>query len=241
MRMIPNYSGPFSERPYFEKCEIETIATDELRNVDLLPEEPAPIRIERFIEKRFRIAPDYRDLPPGLLGLTKFGANGSVEIVISTSLSEDGDDVSARRLNSTLAHEAGHALLHRRLFSELHLADQTSALTEDIQVDRRRILCRTVDERVSDRSASRSTYSGQWWEYQANLMIGALLMPRPLVRDALVPLLTRVGMLGIEALSTASREPAARTAAEIFDVNPVVARIRINEVFPPNLDDQLTL
>ena len=241
MKMIRTNSGPFSERPYFEKTEIDTIATDELRIVGLLPEEPGPIRIEWFIEKRFGIVPEYRNLPHGILGFTKFTTNGCDEIVISKALSEDGSDVAERRLNTTLAHEAGHALLHSHLFADLHRNTPARTMTDGVKADRQTILCRKIDERVSNVPGPRSNYDGQWWEYQANLMIGALLLPRPVLRTALVPMLSPVGMLGVEALDRADRELAANYAASIFEVNPIVARIRVDEVFPQNLGQQLTL
>jgi hypothetical protein len=37
------------------------------------------------------------------------------------------------------------------------------------------------------------------------------------------------------------REEAARSLGEIFDVNPAVARIRIQEIFPEQMIRQLTL
>ena len=40
------------------------------------------------------------------------------------------------------------------------------------------------------------------------------------------------GMLGVEILDEKRREEAIRTLADIFDVNPVVARIRTNELYP---------
>ena len=71
-----------------------------------------PIRVDRFIEKRYRIVPQYEDILDGILGFTRFGAKGPEEVVVSRSLSEEGSRVAERRMNSTLAHEAGHMLLH---------------------------------------------------------------------------------------------------------------------------------
>ena len=239
--MIRTNKGPFAKRPFFEKDEIDTIASDELRMVGLLPEEPAPIRIERFIEKSFGIVPTYQDLPSDLLGFTRFTVNGCEEIVVSKALSEEGSDVAERRLNSTLAHEAGHALLHSQLFADLHRSTPTKRITDDVKINRKTILCRKVTEGVSDSPGNRSNYDGQWWEYQANLMIGTLLIPRPLLRRALVPVLSPVGMLGFEAMDPGNRDLATSIAASVFEVNPVVARIRVDEVFPPNSEGQLTL
>ena len=60
MRISKAWSGPFLNRLYLKDEEIESIATNELRDVGLLPTEPSPIRVDRFIEKRFDIVPQFR-------------------------------------------------------------------------------------------------------------------------------------------------------------------------------------
>jgi hypothetical protein len=47
------------------------------------------------------------------------------------------------------------------------------------------------------------------------------------------PFLSPAGLLGVEVLAEARREEAVRALAEVFDVNPVVTRIRIGELYPP--------
>ncbi len=72
-------------------------------------------------------------------------------------------------------------------------------------------------------------------------MIGALLLPRALVLKALEPLMTLRGQLGMGILEEAKRDEAAETLADTFDVNPVVARIRIDQIFPASIGGQLPL
>jgi hypothetical protein len=62
-------SGPSSKQPYFTPSQITQICCDELRKEGLFPGAPEAIRIDRFIEKRFRVSPQYEDLPAGVLGL----------------------------------------------------------------------------------------------------------------------------------------------------------------------------
>jgi len=112
MKNLRAKSGPFSERIYYPDQEIESICSDELAKVGLLPAEPSPIRIDRFIEKRFQVTPSYEDLVDGVLGLTRFGSRGVHEVVISKVLETERTQVAERRIRSTLAHEAGHGLLH---------------------------------------------------------------------------------------------------------------------------------
>lgn len=54
------------------------------------PSTPGPIRIDRFIEKRFNVVHSYEDLGEGILGLTKFGPSGVKAIMVARSLEEDG-------------------------------------------------------------------------------------------------------------------------------------------------------
>jgi len=223
--MTPIRSGPSSKQPYFTPSQIDQICCDELRNEGLFPATPEAIRIERFIEKRFRVSPQYEDLPAGVLGFTRFGKNGVKAVVISAALDAEGGKVAERRVRTTMAHEAGHGLLHAHLFAlaeiPLHLFDKDSHSGDQI-------LCRDVQG--SEQKAGR--YDGRWWEYQANRAMGGLLCPRPLVLEAMKPFVVSAGLLGIEVLDEDRREESVRTLADIFDVNPVVARIRVSELFP---------
>ena len=238
MRIYRAKSGPFSERPYYSVEEVEQICTDELLKINLLPLDPEPIRIDRFIEKRFKVDPKYEDLPLGLLGCTKFGPNGVEEIVVSKSLAEENRKVSERRISTTLAHEVGHGLLHAHLFA---FGEQSRSLFGDsLDAIEPKILCRTdTIEGIQDRK--RVNYGGKWWEYQANLAIGGLLLPRQLVMIIMEPFLVEKGQLGSKVLDSVHKEEATRELVEVFDVNPIVARIRISTIFPADKDFQLTL
>lgn len=229
------------ERHYFEESEMESIAIDALRSVDLLPTRPGPIRVERFIEKRFDIVPQYEDLPADLLGFTRFGPNGPETVVISRLLAEENDRVAERRLSSTLAHEAGHMLLHRHLFALQRRARTRSLFDDDLDEKNQAILCRPESVGIPSETARMPHYDGRWWEYQANKMIGALLVPRLLVSNALSSFLVARGHLGLMQLDETRREEAAFYLADVFDVNPAVARIRIGEIFPVIAIGQLTL
>jgi len=222
MKTFRATSGPFRTRPYYEDREIESICADELARVGLLPSAPAPVRIERFIEKRFNVTPTYADMGEGVLGLTKFDSNGVAEVLISQRLEEAGTKVAERRIWSTMAHEAGHCLLHAHLYS---LGDAQSDLFRSGRDAPEPVLCR------GDLEAAKN-YNGEWWEYQANRTIGAFLMPRRLVEIALRPFMIDIGKLGFWFFDRTRTEEAARSLAETFDVNPAVARVRIAQMWP---------
>ncbi len=236
MKTYRTTSGPFTERPYYTSNDIETICIDELRKVGLLPSSPEPIRVERFIEKKFKIHPQYDDLPDGVLGFIEFGAKGVQGITISKTLSEEGSTVAERRINTTLAHEAGHGLLHTHLF--VLGQNPESLFGKDIDPNKPKILCR--NNAIQGMKGFRDT-GYCWWEHQANLVIGPLLMPKALVVTALEPFFTKAGKLGYQVLDRVREEEAVRVLFQTFEVNPVVAKIRLDLLFPPALDSQLTL
>ncbi len=230
--------GPFAERPYFEPAEIEEICREALASVSLYPAEPSPVRIDRFIEKRFGIAPVYEELPKGVLGYTEFGPKGVQRIVISRALDDEGSQTAERRIATTLAHEGGHGLLHAHLFA---LGARGASLFGD-EVDslRPKIMCR--QEGSPQQAPVRGKrYDGRWWEFQANQAIGGLLLPRSLVERSLLSLTEETGSFGRRILQAARRDDAVRVLAEVFNVNPVVAGIRLDELYPTAGAAQLTL
>jgi hypothetical protein len=238
MRTYRAKAGPFIERPFYKPEDVEKICADELHGVDLFPSKPEPIRIERFIEKRFKITPSYEDLPEGFLGFTEFGSNGVKGIGISRLLTEEVGKVSERRINSTLAHEAGHGLLHAHLFA---FGQQPRLFFgKNIDLDKPKILCRN-NTIQGLRNYQQVSYDGCWWEYQANLAIGSFLLPKPLFMTSLEPFLIEKGIMGTCKFDRVRQDEAIKTVAEIFNVNPIVVKIRIENLLPNSEDKQLTL
>lgn len=227
MRSWRSSGSIFGQEIRFEKTEIDRMCEDALREAKMLPAVPEPIRIDRFIEKHFECRFAYEDIAEGVLGCTMFKADGGIALVAVSPSLDDGTVVGRRRFRSTAAHEAGHCLMHPILF--MQNPDQMNLeYRENLDFGRRRIMCRSED--LAGRGGKR--YDGRWWEYQANRAIGGLLLPKPLVREAIVHLLKAVGLLGTETLAEPSRKEAESIVTERFDVNPVVARIRLAEMFP---------
>lgn len=237
MRTFRAKFGPFSEQPYYEPSEVEAICLNELQKVGLYPADPSPVRIDRFIEKRFGIVPSYEDLPKGMLGFTRFSRKGVVEIVVANALDEQGTRSAERRLRTTLAHEGGHGLLHAHLFALEFRPD--SLFEHELAPDSPKILCRDEAIDRTGRVVKKPPY--RWWEYQANLAMGALLLPATLVEKALEPMLTAQGMLKRISLPTERREEAVNLLASLFDVNPIVARIRLESLYPVSTNRQMAL
>jgi hypothetical protein len=210
------------------------MCVDALTQAKLLPNIPEALRIERFIEKHFSCSVRYEDLGVGVLGCTIFNQNGSVRDVVISSRLDDGTKTGERRVRSTLAHEGGHALMHPSLFMpslNQGRLDVGETSHENLDFKERRILCRESDIKPVGKKRG---YDGRWWEWQANRAIGGLLLPISLVRQAVMPLLDKTAVTGSPSLSSLKRFEAERLVADTFEVNPIVARIRLDELFPEN-------
>jgi hypothetical protein len=234
MKTFRSQRGPFVEQPFFSDAEIEAICLDELRKQSLLPDKPEPIRIERFAEKRFKVSVESRDLGEGVLGLTEFGPSGVTGIYISEALDAEKTRTSERRVRSTIAHEVGHGLLHTFLFV---LSSNTTPLFGDLSDPKApKVLCREGNIDTGNKA-----YGGEWWEFQANAIMGHLLVPRPLLANAIEPFLIPSGNLGGKKIDPDRYEVAVRSIADTFDVNPAVARIRLEMYYPIQKTKQLML
>ena len=224
--MVPTSKGPFAKRPYYPDDAIERICSDALAETNLLPSEPGKVRIDRFIDKKFGVPIIFEPLPAQVLGFTEFGPKGveAIHIAEPAGYHAKAED---RRINSTLAHEAGHGLMHAHLF--ILGLQHGDLFGNDPDVSQKRVLCREVDDKPAD---PQRRYDGRWWEFQANCAIGALLMPKKIFLGFMQPFLEQLGSVGIPNLPSGRREEAIRAAANIFDVNPAAARVRIDSMFP---------
>jgi hypothetical protein len=236
VRKVQTPSGPFAFRLYFEDLgEIDKICLEALRSQSLLPSEPAPVRIDRFVEKQFKAPLRYEDLGPKHLGCTIFNSSGSVEaILVSRLLEEQNTTPARRRVRSTIAHEAGHGLLHGPLFVE---GDSPDPVSDGLGEKQPLILCRSEDILVDVQRA----YTGRWWEFQANQAMGSLLLPSLLIDAFLKQSGIEISSFASRMLAPAEREALIKKAAVIFDVNPIVVQIRLDSLFPQNKNEKMQL
>lgn len=227
MKRFRATSGPFEYRLTFTTGEIDEMCMEALAQAKYLPNRPEAIRIERFVEKHYTANVGYEDLGEGVLGYTAFDETGSIKGVRVSSQLEDGKASSERRVRSTWAHEAGHCLLHPSLFI---VESKQNNLTFGGKPKQRlsQFLCRDNDVRPAGAQENQKVYDGRWWEWQANRAIGGFLLPKPPVREALAGLITPASQI----LPPSKFAEAEKLLADLFEVNPVVARIRLTEMFP---------
>lgn len=210
---------------FYPTGEIERLCETDLRHAGYLPDHPEAIRIDRYLEKRWSIDLDYAPLPDGVLGMTVFESGKPAEVLVARALVDDATRPGERRLRSTLAHEAGHCLLHAGIWPDI-TGGATPLFADLSEPTRPRFVCRegTV-------GAEGKKYRGEWAEWQANTAIGGFLLPTSLVVLAIEPFTRPEGLLGTPGLDWSRAEDAARALADVFDVNPVVAKIRLDALF----------
>ena len=220
-----NFAGPFCRRIFLAEDLIEHTCRQALDSVGLLPSQPEPIRIDRFIFLRFGIEEEFESLPERVIGCAKFTLQGLRRIIVSRELAEADDPISRVRVRSTLAHEAGHGLLHEELFIEkINLESNTPLMNLDDgifdSVSKDSFLCR-AEFGVQD------VPKFEWWEYQANLAMAALLLPKHLVIEAARALLPEV-ISGPGAFEERVAE-AERQMSETFHVSRKMIEIRMGK------------
>ncbi len=224
--------GPFARFIFLRSSEVDKMCEDALKAAGKLPEEPERIDIEGFIEAYLGARLDFgTDLGADVLGFTFFSPTGKPEVIGVSPHLDEGTQVSDRRIRATLAHEAGHALIHPVLFMEAE--GQQQLFESNVDLANRRILCRRGDINPNGR------YDGRWWEYQANCAIGGFLLPKRLVLKCVENYSRAAGPLGGYVLSSDARSAAEQRLAEVFEVNPVVARIRLKSLLPESDQPEL--
>jgi hypothetical protein len=234
------YPGPEGDqRIWYEADDIEQIAEDELRRAGLMPTPVNPVPdLERFIEGHLKVDLDqYAQLPDDVLGLTQFEPARRPKISISSALTaaaEEGPPKPGRlgRWRATLAHEAGHVLLHRYLFDP-EFAPLSNGRPADNPVDRTglmRCLHRDIDTTptgISDWNKQRRTKD--WREVQANRAMAALLMPRGTFKRLAFQQMAQLQIVDPQA-DTPDADNLAAALAETCSVSRQAAAIRLRTV-----------
>ena len=168
MREARDPSGRMPYRLWYDEAEVDAVMEDELHRArDPRVTARGAVDVDIFVEGHLGITPQFVPLPRGVQGATDFFPDGRAEMRISEELSRraaDAEPGAEHLMRTTLAHEAAHVLLHRVLFLQ-----QSEALFGG-EVSRRE-LCRDI------RPVGRG-YTGEWWEWQANRGMGALLLPK---------------------------------------------------------------
>lgn len=213
-------------RLWYSDAEIERRA---LRCLEAAgqPSGPEPVvDIEFVIEEQLRTRLDqYAALPPEVLGVTDFVSGERPLVRVNAELSRRARDIESPahstvgRWRATLAHEAGHIILHAVLFDVP--ASQAGLFDADGTEVAAPAPVRCLERSIAGRGPS------DWREVQANRCMAALLMPRPLFSRHAQAAAAAEGL----AVPTPVDSPAAgrlvSRLAEQFQVSREAARIRL--------------
>lgn len=227
--MPKNTNGPFVRHKFIPPAHFERIAREALVEVGLFPDSPDKVRIDRFAEKKWGICEDYIDLPDDTLGRAGFNENGLCTIELNRRLEEDPSTHVQRRLRSTLAHEIGHGLVHADLWAETIQKRKEGDLLFEMAIQAPSILefgfsCR--GETIEGEAQKPQDF--EWWEYQANQLMSSLLLPWNLVMEVAVPF--REGLCSSKPVERSiAFDTLKHDVADVFDVNPVMAKIRLQK------------
>ena len=215
MKWLPDRSGRFERRPYYEQEELdsecEAVIIDFLNALygQMLVPMPTGALI-KLIERDAADLDLYADLSAegdGVEGVTYFFAAGRPKVRIIRTLSEQRH--RAHRLRNTLAHEYAHVRLHSALWrgSSAPAARACTCRGEDI-----------VSDSVVD-----------WLEWQASYCAAALLMPK-----SRLELLVRAYGNAHGPMPYAGSSPDAsgleQRVAEAFDVSEQAAGVRLSQL-----------
>lgn len=230
---MKEYRGPDGEmRLWYESVEVDTIMTTELVKAKLLPSAKSndlTVDLEAFVESHLGVPLDqYAELEADVLGVTAFRRDEVPRISINRDLTVSAlDDSNATpgllgRWRATVAHEASHVLLHRRIFERRSHQHALFDLPE-------RDVCHSELLRCLKRDVGFGQSHSDWKEVQANMGMGALLMPRPVFQRAVLAELERLGLTK-KLVPPGSNEHVimVERLARRFTVSKQAARIRLN-------------
>lgn len=218
MRMVPDRTGRFRERPHYDardldvECEaiITSFARGTLGEFSLpVPTDLLTKLIERDADDLDAYA-DLSDLEGDVEGVTDFIRGKRPKVRIAARLSERTNE---NRLRTTLTHEFGHVKFHNWLYQmEQPLPLFGPAVGPPTQCKRDNIMqARDVD----------------WMEWQAGYVCGALLMPASHFRAQLTDVQRELGLSGPLLKGTAEADTVARQLARRFAVSVEAANIRL--------------
>ena len=230
---MKDYRSPNGERRlWFEDHEIEEIMTDELERSGMMPNSTAlAVDIEAFLELHLSVKLDlYSELGANLLGVSGFAAGLRPIVKISRTLTTQAHERLAPggiigRWRATLAHEAGHVILHRRLVDVPRAQGLLFPPCGDSQAE-------PVVTQCFERHIWFARGTGDWKEVQANQGMASLLMPSgPFVtvtREIVGAQATDDLLVHIPAADTRAYSDLVRELSLRCQVSREAARIRLN-------------
>ena len=178
-------SATGERRLWFDEGEIEWMMEDELRKASLFPCPGDPIvDLESLLEIHLGVKLDiHAVLEDDVLGVTEFMGGKKPLVSINKALTSRAETEEAPsgilgRWRATMAHEAGHVILHRGL---VEVPFEQGSFFAGTSKESGSSLFRCLKRDVSFRGGNYD-----WREVQANRAMAALLMPAKVFREILL-------------------------------------------------------
>jgi Zn-dependent peptidase ImmA (M78 family) len=229
MRHYRTPGSILTERTYFSRPEIEKMADDELRTADCRPQQPEPIALEKYLRRRHDgLEPIITELDPGLMGSADFTNPRQPVIKIATHVFNG----PVPRYRSTVAHEIGHLVLHASLFLDVQFLRALEHLRRHSL--HRGFECTPTDIDETPRQRVNKADPLFHLEYQANLFMLAMLLPKPLVRACVASHTQTTSLRGGGReiiLPDTHRQEAIHHVAQTFTVSRTMATFRLEELY----------
>lgn len=218
MKWILDNTGRFSQRPYFEKGELDRLCEKTI--TQFLAERCSTISfpiatddLTVLLEQHASDLDLYADLSSEGLdveGVTHFNQTGKPSVKISDTLHATNRE---NRLRTTLTHELGHVLFHKGLWSYKQFN-----LFADVLAD---------DSHQCKRETILGAQHTDWMEWQAGYASGALLMPLSYLDKAVNNLFAQIDAPRPIAVASADGQRIIEATHEFFQVSKDAARVRL--------------
>lgn len=225
IRWVSDPTGRFPERPFYGQEELDRLS--EAWVVGFLFERYGkaefPVSTEDLtvmIERDTSDLDQYADLgeegeeDEEVQGLTLFYPDRKPAVKIARDLSDA--DFREHRLRTTLTHEYGHVKLHARLWP----FDQARLFPDEEAAPGPR--CK--------RPGDIRGYSGDWMEWQAGYVSGAVLMPISRITELVRVAFDAWGTFGAVLSSSAQAAELTARVAGGFRVSADAARVRLSQL-----------
>lgn len=224
IRWIRDPTGRFPERPYVSQEDLDSLSEEWMVGFlfDMYGKAEFPVSTEDLtvmIESETSDLDQYADLRDEgeegeeVQGLTLFYPDRKPAVKIARELSDSTH--REHRLRTTLTHEFGHVKLHAALwpFNQLRLFP----VEEELPGPR----CK--------RPGETGGYGGDWMEWQAGYVSGAMLMPITRIKGLVQESFNAWGDCGVPSTSTQGADLVA-VVGRHFGVSTDAARVRLSQL-----------
>lgn len=210
---IKDSTRRFKLRPLFKESEIEEEARSSLKKLCSrlaievsypLSDDALVLLIESLTDEFDQYA-DMTEIDGEVDGFTEFSPHKLPNVYVNADLTMNGN---RNRKRMTVAHEAGHVVLHRGLYSQ----------------DQRQLDLINIEENIPIYCRQNEILNGvDWREWQASFFAGSLLMPKQLLSDLIDASYRSHPPIDGSAEAIALRN----LVASHFDVSRDAARVRL--------------